>query len=87
MHYLLICCCARFPVICPWDISAVFLSASIFSVPKGDNRASGSVCLSALIKSVDSWVAALAEEIPVIMVFSGNDSTVSTIHSTPVLEI
>ena len=34
---------------------ASFLSALIFSVPKGENGSSGAGFLSVLIKSVDTW--------------------------------
>ena len=43
-----------FVVIWPWKISAFFLSAISFSVPKGTTGASGAVFFGALIKYVDT---------------------------------
>ena len=74
-----------FDVICTWKMSASFLSASIHSVPKVTNRAIGDGFFSELIKSVSSWASSLAEEIPGIIMFSGNSYTVSAMHSDLVL--
>ena len=56
-------------------------------MPKGENRSAIAGFFSALISSVAAWVVALAEEIPNIVVFSGNNSTVSVMRSDIVLEI
>ena len=66
-------------------MSASFLSESSFLMPKGANRAAGAGSFSASIKYIDAWVAASAEEIPFIMVLTGNNSTVSVISSALVL--
>ena len=68
-------------------MSASFLSASFFSVPKGAIGAAGAGFFSALIKSVDAWVSALAEKIPGIVVFLGNNSTMPAIRYDLVSEI
>ena len=70
-----------FGVIWTWKISASFLSALIFYVPKDANGTAGTGFSSELINYVAAWVAALAEEIPGIVVFSGNNSTVSAMRS------
>ena len=62
---------------CPWNMSAIFLSASSLSVSIGTNGASGVRFLNVLISYVDVWVSDLAKEILDILVFSGNNSTVS----------
>ena len=56
-------------------------------MPKGKNGASGDDFFSAPIKSSAILAAAPAEEIPVILVFSGKNSTVSTIISVLVWEM
>ena len=56
-------------------------------MPKGANRAAGAGFFSVMIKYVVPWVAALAEEISCIVVFSKHYSTVSVMHSDLVLEI
>ena len=56
-----------------------------FYVPKGENRSAIAGFFSALISSVAAWVVSLAEEIPNIVVFSGNNSTVSVMRSDIVL--
>ena len=56
-------------------------------MPKVSNREAGDRFFSALIKSVSIWVAALVDEIPIIMVLSVNNSTVSVIRSDLVLEM
>ena len=66
-------------------MSASFLSESSFLMPKGANRAACVGSFSAPIKYIDAWVAASAEEIPFIMVLTGNNSTVSVISSALVL--
>ena len=68
-------------------MSASFLSVSSFSVPKNANRATDAEFFIALIKLVATWVTALAKKIPGIKVFSGNNSTMSTMCSALVLEI
>ena len=70
-----------FGVIWTWKISASFLSALIFYVPKDANGTAGTGFSSELINYVAAWVAALAEEITGIVVFSGNNSTVSAMRS------
>ena len=76
-----------FPVIFPWDIFTSFLSALSFSIPNGANGVAGTGFFSALIKYVAAWLAALAEEIPGIVVLSGNNSTGSALCSVLVLEM
>ena len=56
-------------------------------MPKGANRSAGTDFLSVLIKSVAAGVAASAEEISGIMVFSGNNSNVYVVRSYLVLEM
>ena len=56
-------------------------------MPKGTNGSARAVFFIALINNVDARVAELAKEIPGIMVLSGNNSTVSAILSTFVLEM
>ena len=68
-------------------MSIIFLNASIFSVPKGENRVANAGFYSALMKSDSTWVADLADEIPGIRVFSGNNYTLYAIHSYLVLKI
>ena len=68
-------------------MSAIFLSASNVSVPTCENRVAGAGFSSALIKYVVAWVATSAEEIPVIVVLSGNNSTVYALRSALVLEV
>ena len=46
-----------FSVIFPWKMSASFLSASSFSVPKGENGAAGSVLFSVIVNYVAPWVS------------------------------
>ena len=52
---------------------------------KSGNGSVGAVCFIALIKYVATWVAAFAEEITVIVMFSKNNYTLSAICSTLVL--
>ena len=68
-------------------MSASFISTSSFSVPKGANRASGAGFFSELIKSIDTWMAASAEQIPGIMVLSVNNSNESEIRSALLLKM
>ena len=56
-------------------------------MPKGASRAAGRVFSSGTIKSVATWVDALTEEIPGIVMFSGNSLTMSSICSALVLEM
>ena len=68
-------------------MSASILSASRFSVPKGANGAAGDRFFSVLIRYVATQESESAEETPGIVVFSGNNLTVSKICSALVLEI
>ena len=68
-------------------MSASFKRESSFSVTKGANGVDSAGFFSALIKSAVAWVAAMAEEIPGILVFSGNNSTISAIRFALVLEM
>ena len=52
---------------------------------KCDTGESGVRFSSALIRSVFAWVDEAAEEIPYIVIFSGNNYTVSEIRSALVL--
>ena len=56
-------------------------------MPKSPNRAAGAGFSSALIKSVDAWVPALAEEMTEVVVFSGGGSTVFLMRSALVMEM
>ena len=85
LHYFCLCfSCLKFgfSVIFPWNISASFLSALHFYM-----GASGDGFLNALIKSVTTWVDESAEEIPGIVVFSGNNSIVSARNLDLVLKM
>ena len=79
--------CIKFGFWCDLALEDVckFSKRIKFSVPKGANRVDGAGFFSALIGSVSAWLAALAEEINGIMVFSGNNPTVSAISSALVL--
>ena len=57
----------------------------LFHAPKGANGAAGDGFFSALIKSIDVSMDAPEKEIPGIMVFSGNNSTMSAIFYDIVL--
>ena len=70
-----------------WNISESFLSALSFSVLKHSNGVASAEFFSAMINSIDTWVTALAEEITDSVVLSGNNSTVSIMHSDIVLEM
>ena len=56
-------------------------------MPKGTNGMTGAGFFSEMIKSISVWVAASEEEILGIVVFLGNNSTVSVISSSLVLEM
>ena len=76
-----------FGVIWPWNISESFRSALSFSVTKGANCAAGAKFFSALIKYIVAWVSVFVEEIPGILLFPGDNFTMTAISSAFVLEM
>ena len=56
-------------------------------MPNDANGAAGVGFFNVLIRPFDEWVDVMAEEIPVILVFSGNSSTVSSMCSAVVFKM